>query len=499
MRHHLLCSVVLALTTVTGCASKSGIDDDDSDGFDNSIDNCPLVSNSDQADVNGNGVGDVCDFCEVMSLAADIWPGTDSSGLRHLTLVGNKLYFQGNDGVHGDELWVYDPVEGPSLVEDIVRGSGDSRPDGLTALDGKLYFWAQHNELGRTLWSYDPSTPTAGVALAADINIASSSDPITLDGKLFFEGKKDDYDYDYELWMYDPAVGVMRIADLRPGNHGSALGQLTVFDGKLFFSANEGNGNELWFYDQITNDLEKVSINSFSDNAGSYPHGLTVMDGKLYFSANDGVHGHELWVYDAAAGASLVVDINSGGEPSYPDALITLDGKLYFMADDGISGRELWVYDPIAGAMLVADIYPGERSSFLRSWQFIALGGKLFFIGYDDIYGEELRVYDPAGGVTLVADFVPGVGGFGDDDPEPPTNFRIFDGVLYFNAYDGVSDYALWKYDAIAGPIKVDEFWPDTGITRPPYITIGLNDKLYFSADDGIHGNELWVYDRACS
>src|SRR5512136_874291 len=35
--------------------------DDDGDGWPNEIDNCPLVSNSDQADWDGDGVGDPCD------------------------------------------------------------------------------------------------------------------------------------------------------------------------------------------------------------------------------------------------------------------------------------------------------------------------------------------------------------------------------------------------------------------------------------------------------
>ncbi|WP_437294623.1 kelch repeat-containing protein [Sorangium sp. So ce426] len=36
-------------------------DDDDADGVADTVDNCPLVANPDQADVNGDGVGDACD------------------------------------------------------------------------------------------------------------------------------------------------------------------------------------------------------------------------------------------------------------------------------------------------------------------------------------------------------------------------------------------------------------------------------------------------------
>jgi len=35
--------------------------DSDGDGIPDSADNCPFVSNPDQADSNANGVGDACD------------------------------------------------------------------------------------------------------------------------------------------------------------------------------------------------------------------------------------------------------------------------------------------------------------------------------------------------------------------------------------------------------------------------------------------------------
>jgi len=37
------------------------VDDDDGDGVPESTDNCPTISNSDQADADGNGIGDACD------------------------------------------------------------------------------------------------------------------------------------------------------------------------------------------------------------------------------------------------------------------------------------------------------------------------------------------------------------------------------------------------------------------------------------------------------
>jgi hypothetical protein len=47
-------------------------DDDDVDGVMNSADNCPATQNTDQADSNGNGLGDVCDSSAAPGEASDL-------------------------------------------------------------------------------------------------------------------------------------------------------------------------------------------------------------------------------------------------------------------------------------------------------------------------------------------------------------------------------------------------------------------------------------------
>jgi ELWxxDGT repeat protein len=95
-----------------------------------------------------------------------------------------------------------------------------------------------------------------------------------------------------------------------------------------------------------------------------YPENLTVANGKLFFSADDGIHGKELWTSDGTAvGTSLVVDLYQGegipfvigkggptqnypglvpqGNDASPRDLVFVDNVLYFTATDG-SGRKLW-------------------------------------------------------------------------------------------------------------------------------------------------------------
>jgi len=52
--------------------------------------------------------------------------------------------------------------------------------------------------------------------------------------------------------------------------------------------------------------------------SGSEPSELTAFDGRLYFVADDGVHGKQIWHADPDGGASMLADIGSGDAASRP-------------------------------------------------------------------------------------------------------------------------------------------------------------------------------------
>jgi ELWxxDGT repeat protein len=63
----------------------------------------------------------------------------------------------------------------------------------------------------------------------------------------------------------------------------------------VFFQADDGtNGNELWKTDG-TSEGTMLLRDINPGVSGSIPSRLTTFNGKLFFSSNDGAHGTELW------------------------------------------------------------------------------------------------------------------------------------------------------------------------------------------------------------
>ncbi|RPJ19182.1 MAG: tandem-95 repeat protein, partial [Desulfobacteraceae bacterium] len=97
-----------------------------------------------------------------LSLAADIYPGANSSSPSNFAVNNNALYFNAY-GPKGSELWRYDGTTA-SLVADIYPGTYGSAPQELTELNNALYFRAtapnrQGSTIGTELWSYRPERP----------------------------------------------------------------------------------------------------------------------------------------------------------------------------------------------------------------------------------------------------------------------------------------------------------------------------------------------------
>ncbi|MFQ3618731.1 MAG: pre-peptidase C-terminal domain-containing protein [Cyanobacteriota bacterium] len=124
---------------------------------------------------------------------------------------------------------------------------------------------------------------------------------------------------------------------------------LTVFNGKVYFTANTSTvGTELWVTDPAGL-LEVTALDNLVPGAGSSsPDNLIVAGGTLYFTAETTATGRELYRLDSSGLPELALDINPGPASSNLSNLIAAGslsaglGQLFFVADDGVNGLEVW-------------------------------------------------------------------------------------------------------------------------------------------------------------
>ena len=463
---------------------------------------------------------------DTTTLAADVNTDPVIPRFKDVTtaVIGTNIYFvspgdNATDGNIGVEPYVLDTLTGEARpLIDLVPGPGSSNPSQFTVIDGKLYFTGT-TESGAGLYVHNPADETTTLVTdPATLQAGTDIELITgAGGKVYFTAYASDgtNDLGRELFVYDPASGnpASLVADLNPGANGSYPSDLTVIDGKLYFTAeyNDGTvdfGRELFVLDP--NDGTPVLVDVNPGASGSNPGQLTEFDGKIYFAA-DGVNdsgdsvGRELYVLDPATNeATLVADLQLGSGSSFPQEFTAVDGKLYFTAvgndgtPDGNVGQELYVIDPTVGPdpTLVADLSPGNASS--SPSQLTIVGDKLYFSATGP-QGTELYVIDPAVGPdpVLVADL--SVSG-----DSYPSDLMVLDGRLYFVAEgdDGNESTGseLYVVDPDTGQVElVPEAYAGDGSSNPDQIT-AFNGKIYFSADgnnptDGVVGRELYVYD----
>ena len=332
-----------------------------------------------------------------------------------------------------------------------------------------------------------------------------------------------------------PAMGLGEpalVRDIAPGPDGSSIAYPASFDGRLYFSADDGtgtNGTELWSSDG-TEAGTSLFKDVFPGPESSFPIGMASALGELVFRADDGVHGSEPWASDGTpAGTALVTDILPGPASGSAFGLALGDSRAYLQADDGTTGNELWVYGgPGTDTTLVRDLNPGEDPGVqgrtlavgdsvyfggddgtgLKLWRsdgteagtepvsddvfldltpHVWVDGKLFFSAVTGAAGQEPWVYDSAEGTTtMLRDVVPG----------PTWGLPLFvsaarvDGTVLFTASPG-SATELWKTDGTPdGTVPVED-----GVGMVGTLAVVEGVAYFAGGDGGGTGTELWRSD----
>ena len=285
-------------------------------------------------------------------------------------------------------------------------------------------------------------------------------------------------------------TGVPELIDVNTTGIGTNISDLTYFDGKLYFYAEDAeHGGELWQSNGTAASTKLLKDIYAGGVASGNPERLTPVGGMLFFTARDAAHGRELWKTDGTeAGTVLVKDVRPGPGESAPRHLFDVGGTLFFVADDGATGFELWKSDGTeAGTLLVKNIGDGNGSiATTARADFAVIGNALYFVANDGVNGPALwRSDGSSGGTTLVKDIRPTSTTAG-----APFRLTAVGNRLYFFANDGGGN-ALWISDGTTpGTTRVRVVEPSGAVAQAE-----VGNTFYFAATTGAAGDELWKSD----
>lgn len=273
--------------------------------------------------------------------------------------LNNVMYFIGNDGVTGFELWRTDgTASGTYLVKDINPGIESSIvnttvDDYFGKLGGRIYFGAAEPVNGAELWTSDGTE--LGTFMVANIDTAApivpqfGSNPAyfrTYNNELYFSGYRPVDGR--ELWKTDgTAAGTELVKDLAAGD--SYPQHLIEYNGLLYFTAYV-NGDD---YTLIRSDGTTAGTGPVKTAANGGPGGmgdqdLRIFNGKLYFPGTAGNGYTQIWSSDGTANGTTVVT-NAPDLFNYPiyQTLATTNYFYFMSSDDATNMNAIYRIDTL--------------------------------------------------------------------------------------------------------------------------------------------------------
>jgi ELWxxDGT repeat protein len=426
-------------------------------------------------------------------LVKDINP-TGMSFPQYLTKVGDRLFFNADDGVHGQELWVSDGTEvGTYMVIDLVPGSDGSVPQDLREYQGKVLFQVDDNVNGMQWYISDGTA--AGTVSVGDVHTDGPGIAFEVCGFWGYESAKAGEFVVYqgenaatgrELWKTDGTpAGTGLLMDLRPGPTDALLHSFDTVGNLAFFATNATNdfGVSPWRSDGTLSGTVQLS----SEISAIF---FTDVNGISYFRCEMTGTGDELCASDGTPeGTRMVKDIYPGQNESTPINLTNVNGTLFFSAFSPGFGREIWKSDGTeAGTNMVIDLVPGPTSG--GTTRYISVNKFLFFFRNDSVAGWQLWKTDGTeSGTTLVKVFGPADA----NGPGPPIAVGA---NLYFSIDDGIHGSELWVSDGTTeGTYMVYDLYPgpaSSGVGTP----VAVGSVMYFSSvSPDSTGTELFAFD----
>ncbi|MEM8641882.1 MAG: DUF4347 domain-containing protein [Cyanobacteria bacterium P01_G01_bin.54] len=298
----------------------------------------------------------------------------------------------------------------------VSEGHGVNLITGLTTTEDKIFFTTSPGGLQTSeLWSTDgesaPTLPTGQLRQNATQILVNGNNTLFTNSQavgdtLFFEAFSSTHGY--ELFASDGNTQ-QRITDINSGiNSSQAFNLLNVGD-RLFFTATNGNGFDLWVVDDTTAALSSLTVSRITSlNAPElgFNH-FTVAEHastqKLFFTVDEGANGTRLWVTDLSNNTLSTQRVENIGslatDGSSPDDLTVIGDKLFFTGRNGTvtNDTDLWYTDINSlTTQLVRDDATVGVGLPTDIEELTTADNRLYFDGETDQYGEELWSIDPA-------------------------------------------------------------------------------------------------------
>jgi hypothetical protein len=431
-------------------------------------------------------------------------------GTIHMSVVGDAVtpgtvFFSAQDNPSELNPDLY--AVGPNGV---VSAHPISAPDGsLAGIDGgyyqfggNLYFNASSAATGVALFRLDSTGVATAVGDGAGGYFGDPSDDANFtefDGSLYFRAISPTAGDQVVRLNEDGSSETIVIQAGGQSSQAAENGGFTAFDGGLWFSALTGghagadlirlesNGS---FADISTRASGNEAFGSFSGEDG----GFVAFNNALYFNSYSDTLGDTLFRVDAGSTTPVAVD-STGSELAHlfsgtNSAFHIFNGSLWFNEFSFSVGDDTLFQLDTSGA-LTPFTFNGEALNGAGALGgFVDFAGSSYFVASTNSDGAELFALDASGDITRITDTI------GDSfDGNLVSGFAVFDGALYFDAYNGVGlGDDLFKLDSLGNLTAVDlGSGTGTGSTTHAGIDGGFqvaNDSLYFSAYTP-NGNEL--------
>ncbi|CAM3903711.1 MULTISPECIES: T9SS type A sorting domain-containing protein [Flavobacterium] len=445
---------------------------------------------------------------------AEINAGSDGSNPRYFMEYNGELYF--NASTSFQQRLYKTSGSGATLVADINGNGVGYNPKPLKVINNKLLFLASSQAHGGELFITDGTA--SGTEVLLDIYPGTNGSSLNYDyldfygelnGELYFWARE--VSGPYSLWKTDgTSSGTVKILD--PAFSGGP-NYMTTYNGKIYFAAYSAPGEnpELYVTDGTASGtglfLEINPSTASNLSSGSNPNDLFVYDGYLFFSADDGTNGRELWrTNGTAVGTTMVADIfpntlnPSFGKGSNPGDFIEFNNELYFTArgyDAGlnqVTGNELYKYSIADGWNRVKDFYPGNLNNGIGSNNpFFILNNELYVAAQDGTAGSNQYEIWKTDGTESGTIKVVNASTLNNESPNfslQDKKFTVLNNKLIFEH----NIQQIWVTDGTnAGTQELT----NTGVTNVPigvsaFQPIVFNDEIYFGGNYPTQGVELW-------